>query len=114
MPRMKKARCVQGHPIVDGFCPEQHPPWGVDEISLTVEGFEAIRLCDYEGLDQQVAADKMEVSRPTLNRVLAEARSIVAEALVMGRRLKIQGGNFEIQKRQRGRRHFGGGGRRNR
>ena len=111
MPRMKRTRCVQGRPVVNVFSPEEHPPWGISEITLSVEGFEAIRLCDYEGLDQQTAAERMQVSRPTLNRVLLQARSIIAEALIMGKRMKISGGNYKIQSRQQGRHHFRGKGR---
>ncbi|VEN74632.1 conserved hypothetical protein [Candidatus Desulfarcum epimagneticum] len=108
MPRMKMPRRVQGPPTVGAFFPEEHPPWGMDEIILPVEGLEAIRLCDFEGFDQQAAAERMEISRPTMGRVLADARGIVAEALVMGKRLVIKGGNYEIATRRRGPRHFRG------
>ena len=111
MARRKRMRCVQGQPIVRAFCPEEHPPWGIDEILLPVEGLEAIRLCDYEGLDQSAAAERMKVSRPTMGRVLAEARSIVAEALVLGKRLKIEGGDYELSTGHRRRGGSGGRGR---
>ena len=105
MPRMKRARYVEGRPVVTAFIPEQHPPWGLDDITLTIEGLEAIRLCDYEGFEQQAAAERMEISRPTLGRVLAEARAIVAEALVRGKRLRIEGGDYTFESKRRGRRH---------
>ena len=109
MPRIKRKRYVQGPPIVGSFCPEERPPWGIDDIILPVEGFEAIRLCDFEGLDQQAAAEKMKISRPTMGRVLGDARAIVSEALVMGKRLIIQGGDYEISTRRKARGHFRGG-----
>lgn len=112
MPRRKRTRYVQLPPAVNAFHPVHPPPWGEDEITLSVEGLEAIRLCDLEGLDQQAAAERMKISRPTLGRVLAEARAIVAEALVMGKKLKIEGGDFETPGRagwHQGRHRRGGG-----
>ena len=47
------------------------------------------------GPHQQTAAERMKIFRPTLGRVLAEAREIIAKALVMGEKLKIEGGDFE-------------------
>lgn len=52
---------------------------------MPVEGLEAIRLSDFQGLDQETAARMMNISRQTFGRVLAEARAIVADALVMGK-----------------------------
>ena len=68
---------------------------------------EAIRLSDFEGLDQEAAANLMEVSRQTYGRILAHARSIVSEALVTGKALRIEGGDYEFRGRGR-RRHRGG------
>jgi len=110
MPRPRKMRFVQGPPVVTGFMPNRVPPWGSDEIVLPVEGLEAIRLSDFEGLDQESAAERMNVSRQTFGRILGEARRIVAEALVMGRVLRIEGGHFELPPRGRRRRGRGWGG----
>ena len=110
MPRPRKPRFVLSHPVVDGFLPNRVPPWGRAEIVLPVEGLEAIRMSDYEGLDQASAALRMNVSRQTFGRILAEARGIVAEALVLGKVLRIEGGHFELPSRGRGRRHRGRGG----
>ena len=71
---------------------------------MPVEGLEAIRLSDFQGLDQETAAAKMNISRQTFGRVLAEARAIVADALVMGKVLKIEGGHFDLPPRRRRRR----------
>jgi predicted DNA-binding protein (UPF0251 family) len=78
------------------------PPWGREEIVLPVEGLEAIRLVDYQGLDQEAAAAMMNVSRQTLGRILADARAVVADALIMGKILRIEGGHFEMPPRGRG------------
>jgi predicted DNA-binding protein (UPF0251 family) len=83
------------------------PPWGREEAVLPVEGLEAIRLVDYQGLDQEAAAAMMNVSRQTLGRILADARAVVADALIMGKILRIDGGHFEMPHRGRGRRGRG-------
>jgi predicted DNA-binding protein (UPF0251 family) len=68
----------------------------LEEITLTIDEFEAIRLADLENLYQQQAADKMKISRPTFGRIIESAHKKVAEALVRGKALKIEGGDFEI------------------
>ncbi len=110
MPRPRKLRCVQGQPIVDAFIPSSVPPWGRQEVTLPIEGLEAIRLVDYQGMDQETAARMMDVSRPTFGRILAEARAIVADALVMGKVLRIQGGHFAMPPWGSGRRRRWRGG----
>ena len=110
MPRPRKLRFVQGRPIVNAFIPDRMPPWGREEIVLPIEGLEAIRLSDFEGLDHETAAIRMNVSRQTFGRILAEARAIIAEGLVMGKVLRIEGGHFEMPPRGRGRHRRGWGG----
>jgi predicted DNA-binding protein (UPF0251 family) len=63
-------------------------------VTLTLDGLEAIRLADAEGLDHEEAAEKMGISRPTFSRLLAEARGIVARGLVKGWAIRIDGGNY--------------------
>jgi predicted DNA-binding protein (UPF0251 family) len=65
-------------------------------VILPVEGLEALRLVDVEALDQETAAGKMGISRPTFSRVLAEARKTVAKALVNGWAIRIEGGDYEL------------------
>jgi len=107
MPRPRKLRFVQGRPIVGAFVPDRIPPWGREEIFLPVEGLEAIRLCDLQGMDHETAAKMMNVSRQTFGRILSEARTIIAEALVNGKVLRIEGGHFETPPWGRGRRRRG-------
>jgi len=87
------------------FVPQGLPVTG--EVCLTVEELEAIRLSDFEGLDQESAAAMMGVSRHTFGRILAGARAVVAEALVTVKALRVEGGTFEIRgprrRRRRGR-----------
>jgi len=110
MPRPRKIRFVQGRPIVDAFVPNRLPPWGKEEVFLPIEGLEAIRMSDFQGLDQETAARMMNVSRQTFGRILTEARSIVADALVMGKTLRIEGGHFELPPKGKRRRRRGWGG----
>ena len=102
MPRPRKPRFVSGFPAMTAFVPQGLPITG--EVTLTVEELEAIRLTDFEGLDQEAAAGMMGVSRHTFGRVLASARGAVAEALVTSKTLRIEGGTFEIRGPRRRRR----------
>jgi len=108
MPRPKKPRFVSGYPTLTAFIPEGVPITG--EVYLSVEELEAVRLSDFEGLDQESAANLMEVSRQTYGRILAHARSIISEALVTGKALKIEGGDYEFRGRGMHRRRGPGGG----
>jgi predicted DNA-binding protein (UPF0251 family) len=108
MPRPKKPRLVSGYPMMGAFVPEGIPASG--EISLSVEGMETIRLSDFEHLDQDSAAQLMGVSRQTYGRILFDARTAIADALVTGKALRVQGGMYEFRGRH-GHRHRGRGGR---
>lgn len=98
MSRPPKCRIVNQEPLVAYFKPRGIPMRHLKEAVLSVEGFEAVRLTDLEGLDQEAAAAKMGISRQTFGRVLATARKAVAEAVVFGRCLKIEGGNYQLSK----------------
>jgi predicted DNA-binding protein (UPF0251 family) len=108
MPRPKKPRIVSGYPVMGAFVPEGIPVSG--EISVSVEGMEAIRLSDFEHLDQDSSAQLMGVSRQTYGRILFEARTAIAEALVTGKVLRVQGGMYAFRGRH-GHRHGRQGGR---
>lgn len=64
----------------------------LEEVVLHLDEIEALRLTDYEGLYQEAAASRMGISRPTLSRIVAEARYKVADALVHGKALRLEGG----------------------
>jgi predicted DNA-binding protein (UPF0251 family) len=108
VPRPKKPRFVSGYPAIAAFVPQGMPITG--EVMLSVEELEAIRLSDFERLDQESAAALMQVSRQTYGRILYAARGVIGEALVTGKALKIDGGNYTL--RGGGRRHRRGWGRR--
>ncbi len=111
MPRPRIPRFVQGRPVAGVFEPDSSPPWGRGDVVLPLEGLEAIRLVDHQGLDQETAAGVMNVSRQTLGRILAAARAVVADALVNGKTLRIEGGDYALPSgggRRRRRRRRGG------
>ena len=107
MPRPKIPRLVSAYPVIAAFVPHGMSITG--EVVLSLEELEAIRLSDFEHLDQETAANMMSVSRHTYGRILSNARSIVAAALVTAKALKIEGGTYEFRgmgrRRRRGRGH---------
>lgn len=73
------------------------PETGAEQtLELSFEELESLRLCDMEGLDQGCAAERMRVSRGTLQRIIYSAHSKVAEALCSGKGIFINGGNYEF------------------
>ncbi len=92
MPRPKKCRMVDAAPGVRLFKPQGIPARLLEEVYLSVEGYEALRLADLEGLRQDEAAERMMISRQTFGRILMEARKAVTEAIVKGLVLRIEGG----------------------
>jgi predicted DNA-binding protein (UPF0251 family) len=94
MSRPQKCRRVEFLPDVTYFKPAGVPLRILDEVILTVEEAEAIRLKDLEGLEQKEGAERMNVSRPTFQRVLVSARQKLADALLNGKAVRIEGGNF--------------------
>jgi predicted DNA-binding protein (UPF0251 family)/predicted Fe-Mo cluster-binding NifX family protein len=96
MPRPRKCRRINNTPEVTYFKPRGVPLRELAEIYLPLEGFEAVRLADYEGMNHEAAAREMHVSRQTFGRILAAARGTVAKALVDGLALRIHGGNYRM------------------
>lgn len=94
--RPRKCRKVRGKPDVTYFKPRGVPMSSLKDVSMPVEGFEALRLADHNGLSQEAAAVAMEVSRQTFGRILFNARQCVAKVLVNGFALRIQGGAYAI------------------
>jgi len=64
------------------------------EVKLSIDELESIRLADLEGLEQAKAALRMKISRPTFGRIVESARRIIADAVVNGKALKIEGGEI--------------------
>ncbi len=72
----------------------------LEEVNLLVEEVEAIRLKDQEGLEHEVCAQKMNISRSTFSRLLDSARQKLANALLNGKAIRIEGGNYEMAVRR--------------
>lgn len=97
MARPVKPKLVRESPKVDYFKPRGIPMSELEETVITVEEVEALRLVDLERLYQEDAAREMGVSRQTLQRLLTEARAKVAGALMEGKALRIEGGNYILR-----------------
>ncbi|NQT74115.1 MAG: DUF134 domain-containing protein [Chloroflexi bacterium] len=100
MPRPIKWRKVGFIPEANYFKPAGIPMRDLEEVSLSIEELEAVRLKDQEGLQQEECAQRMGISRPTFHRVLGSARSKLADALTNGKAIRIEGGDFEIDRRR--------------
>jgi len=87
---------VASLPDVTYFKPAGIPLRTLEEVRLSVEEAEAIRLKDLEGFEQEQGAERMNISRPTFQRVLASARQKIADALLNGKAIRIEGGSFEM------------------
>lgn len=85
-------------PLAKGFRPLGMPGRLPAGVNLLFEEYEAIKLCDYEGLTQAQAAKIMGVSRPTITRIYAAARKKIATAIVDNRPLEIEGGNVSFDR----------------
>ncbi|MDD5307658.1 MAG: DUF134 domain-containing protein [Deltaproteobacteria bacterium] len=92
MPRPPCCRRVSGKPIASVFRPAGIPACKVEHVTVTLDEFEALRLADTENLYQEAAAVRMRVSRATFGRILEAAHRKIADALVHGKLLKIEGG----------------------
>ena len=92
MPRPPKTRSIAGPPAVTVFKPAGVRARDIEWLKLPLDEFEALRLVDREGLDQEQAAERMGVSRPTVTRLLGRARAKAARLLCDGLALAIEGG----------------------
>lgn len=96
MARPKCCRKVGGKPNCSIFKPVGAPVSILEEVVLSMDEFEAIRLADLEGLYHEVAAERMNVSRSTFGRILEASRQKVARAIVEGLALRIEGTEIEL------------------
>ena len=92
MPRPCCMRRIGFVPPADFFKPSGIPLCDLEQVTLTLDEVEALRLADLNGLYQEQAAEKMRISRPTFSRIVEEARRKVAEALIHGKALRMEGG----------------------
>jgi predicted DNA-binding protein (UPF0251 family) len=90
------------------FKPAGIPARELDWIELSIDEYEALRLVDGQGLEQEAAAAELGVSRPTVSRILARGRGKLARMLSLGAALVIGGGPVCLRE-ERGRRGRGQG-----
>ena len=112
MPRPRRCRRVGCKPNYTYFKPAGIRMVDLEEVVLTVDEFEAIRLKDLEGIDQLECAEKMNISQPTFHRLIQSARKKIADAIINGKAIRIEGGDYIIatqQRKGRGGRGFGRG-----
>ncbi len=99
MPRKKCNRNVDFDPKTTYFKPRGIPLRFLEEVSLELDEFEAIRLKHYEGLYQDKAAEKMKISRQTFGRILDAAHKKIADAFINGKSIRIESEvNYSINK----------------
>ena len=96
MGRPRKNRLVEHRPEVSYFKPRGIPMLDLDEVALTVDEREAIRLADLLDMSHEEAGRQMGVSRATFGRIVQNARRVVADALINGKAINIDGGNYKI------------------
>ena len=96
MARPTKWRKIENIPTVPYFIPSDKDLPEVAKNILKLEELEAIRLKDLEGMEQEECAVKMEISRPTFQRILISAREKIADSLINGKSILIEGGNFTL------------------
>lgn len=94
MPRPTRGRRICVHPAYERFTPAGFP--GGEAVVLLVEEYECIRSIDHDGLKQEECARRMAISRTTVAEIYAAARRKIAESLVHGRPLVIQGGCYQL------------------
>ncbi|MEW6111802.1 MAG: DUF134 domain-containing protein [Thermodesulfobacteriota bacterium] len=92
MARPKCCRRIGQQPACAVFKPVGVPFSVLEEVVLSVDEFEALRLADLEGLHHEQAAERMNVSRQTFGRIVEAARKKVAQVLVEGLALRVEGG----------------------
>jgi len=96
MARPHSCRKISGKPVAGVFKPAGIPARDLETLILTLDEFEALKLADLEGKYQEEAARLMHVSRPTFGRIIESAHRKIAEALVFGKALRIEGGPVAV------------------
>ena len=100
MPRPFCSRRIAGRPAASVFKPIGIPVRELQEVVMALDEFEAMRLADLDELYQEQAAEQMNVSRPTFSRIIDSAHRKIADALVHGKALRIEGGPVQMKRRR--------------
>ena len=91
MPRPRIPRCLRFKPNTYYFKPQGIPLRELEEVVLLPDELEALKLHDVDGLEQIAASEKMKISQPTFARLLGSANKKVAQAIIKGKAIKIEG-----------------------
>ena len=97
MTRPKYCRKIGCEPGANYYRPEGIPSADLEEIIITLDEFEALRLADFECFYQENCAEKMNISRQTFGRIIDSARKKIADALIHGKALRIEGGIVSLE-----------------
>jgi len=97
MVRPRLCRRVRFNPDVTYFKPRGIPLRELEEVILPIDEYEAVRLKDLEGLEQEECAKKMNISQPTFHRLVLSARKKIADAIINGKAIKIEGGHYKLK-----------------
>ncbi|MDD5072567.1 MAG: DUF134 domain-containing protein [Candidatus Omnitrophica bacterium] len=95
MPRPCRCRRIRCSPDTNYFKPRGIPLDMLEEVNLALDELESVRLADLEGLYQEDAAKKMDISRQTFGNIVNSAHKKIADALLNGKALKIEGGSVK-------------------
>ncbi len=95
MPRPRNLRRIGSRPEVTYFKPAGVRMMDLEEINLKIDEWESIRLTDFLEMEQTEASKKMGISQPTFHRLLKLARKKLTEAIIKGKAICVEGGNFE-------------------
>ncbi len=97
MSRPENNRIVHEPPVFTDFKPIGVKGITLEQILLSLDEFEAFRLADHVGLSHEEAAEEMEISRPTFSRLIEKARKKIADFIIEGKMLSIDGGNIHFR-----------------
>ena len=92
MPRPCRCRRIRCNPGTNYFKPRGIPLDVLEEVNLALDELEAVRLADWEGMYQEDAAKKMNISRQTFGNIINSAHKKIADVLLHAKALKIEGG----------------------
>jgi predicted DNA-binding protein (UPF0251 family) len=97
MPRPQSHRFVHEPPLFCEFKPIGIKGQDLEQILLTLDEYEAFRLADQLGFSHEEAAGEMEISRPTFTRLINHARKKIADFIIQGKMLTIEGGQVHFK-----------------
>lgn len=99
MPRPRKCRRIDSEFGISFFGPKGIPMRDLEQVVVTHDEVEALRLADLEQMYQEQAAGVMQVSRATFGRILSMARRKLSDALINGKSIVVEGGSYAVGSR---------------